>query len=51
MSSEAYGFAAPTIATQATVTGLWQIALAAGLVVAPTSSTSLSPITAGSLPA
>jgi len=48
---QTYGFAAPTIATQATATGLWQIALAAGLVVAPTSSTSLSPITAGSLPA
>lgn len=27
----AYGFAPPTLATQATVTGLWQIALAAGL--------------------
>eukprot|EP01036_Dinobryon_divergens_P038918 gene38919-51164_t len=28
---QTYGFAAPTIATQATATGLWQIALAAGL--------------------
>ena len=44
------GFAAPSIATQATATGLWQIALAAGLVVAPAPpSPSLS--TAGSLPA
>ncbi len=48
---QTYGFSVPTIATQATAIGLWQIALAAGLVVAPTSSTSLSPITAGSLPA
>ena len=48
---QAFGFAAPTIATQATATGLWQIALAAGLVVAPASSSPLPPITAGSLPA
>lgn len=30
-----YGFAPPAIAAQATVTGLWQIALAAGLAAAP----------------
>ena len=48
---QAFGLAAPTIATQATATGLWQIALAAGLVVAPASSSPLPPITAGSLPA
>lgn len=47
---QAYGFAAPSIATQATATGLWQIALAAGLVVAPSPS-SAKPFTAGSLPA
>ncbi len=47
---QTYGFAAPTIATQATATGLWQIALAAGLVVAPAPSSS-PPFTAGSLPA
>jgi len=32
---QAHGFSAPAIATQATATGLWRIALAAGLVVAP----------------
>ena len=32
---QAYGFAPPTIAAQATVTGLWQIAVAAGLVAGP----------------
>jgi 2-dehydro-3-deoxygalactonokinase len=47
---QACGFGAPTIATQATATGLWQIALAAGLVVAPAPSSS-SPLTVGSLPA
>ena len=47
---QTYGFAAPTIATQATATGLWQIALAAGLVVAPAPSSS-HPFTAGSLAA
>ena len=47
---QTHGFATPTIATQATATGLWQIALAAGLVVAPTPSSS-PPFTAGSLPA
>ena len=47
---QAFGLAAPTIATQATATGLWQIALAAGLVVAPTPSSS-PPFTAGSLAA
>ncbi|MBU0830473.1 MAG: 2-dehydro-3-deoxygalactonokinase, partial [Gammaproteobacteria bacterium] len=43
---QTYGFAAPTIATQATATGLWEIALAAGLVVAPGPSSS-PPKTAG----
>src|SRR3989344_3289378 len=47
---QTHGFAAPTIATQATATGLWQIALAAGLVVAPAPSPS-HPFTAGSLAA
>ena len=47
---QTHGFAAPTIATQATATGLWQIALAAGLVVAPAPSSS-HPFTAGSLAA
>lgn len=32
---QAYGFAPPAIAAQATVTGLWQIAVAAGLAAAP----------------
>ena len=32
LALQTYGFAAPTIAAQATATGLWQIALAAGLV-------------------
>ena len=47
---QTYGFATPTIATQATATGLWQIALAAGLVVAPAPAPS-HPFTAGSLAA
>lgn len=47
---QAFGFAAPTIATQATATGLWQIAPAAGLVVAPAPAPS-HPFTAGSLAA
>lgn len=46
----AYGFSAPTIAAQATATGLWQIALTAGLVVAPAPSPS-SLSNAGSLTA
>lgn len=49
---QTYGLAAPVIATQATATGLWQIALAAGLVVAPAASAPTPPSsTAGSLPA
>ena len=35
MALQAYGFATPTVAAQATATGLWRIALAAGLVIAP----------------
>lgn len=35
MALQAYGFAAPTVAAQATATGLWRIALAAGLLIAP----------------
>lgn len=36
---QAHGFAPPAIATQATATGLWQIALAAGLVAGSAAST------------
>lgn len=36
LALQAYGFAPPTIAAQATVTGLWQIAQAAGLVTTAT---------------
>lgn len=46
---QAHGFAPPTIATQATATGLWQIALAAGLAAGSAASTATPP--SGSLAA
>ncbi|MCE1193777.1 MAG: 2-dehydro-3-deoxygalactonokinase [Acidovorax sp.] len=45
MALQAYGFATPAIATQATAPGLWQIALAAGLVSAGATLSSVNPAT------